>query len=205
MVHDGIDELKHERRQQKPHRVSALHHARRRAAQVRRPVLERERHARGPHAAHADAEQGADREQHAIGGREAAEEREQGVPQNREHQRTLAAPAIRRRAGADAAGHAEDQRDGPERAGESGADGEAPLNVDEQKRENREVETVQHPAKIGGDERLPLFAGDFTVPGFGRRAPRRSGDGDGYGHGARIISAMRVTSEAGSGIMFVPS
>ena len=164
VIHDGIDELKHERRQEKPHRVPALHHARRRAAQVRRPVLERERHARGPHAAHADAEERADREEHPVRRREAAEEREQRVPQNGKHQRAFAAPAIGRGAGADAAGDAEDQRDRAEQARERGIHREAPPDVDEQERDDREIESVEHPPHVGAGECLPLRGGDFAIP-----------------------------------------
>ena len=173
-VDQRIAELEDERREQEPHRVAALHHARRGAAQVRRPVLERQRHAGRPDAAHADAEQRADREQHPVRRREAAEEREQRVPEDREHQRALAAPAIGRRAGADAAGDAEDQRDRAERARERLVDGEAALNVDEQKRQDGEVEAVEHPAEVGADERLPLRRGDLAIPGAsGRAVPRR--------------------------------
>jgi len=180
-VHERIPELKHERREQEPHRVAALHHARRRAAQVRRPVLERERHAGRPHAAHADAEERADREQHPIGGRKAAEEGEERVPQDRKHQRTLAAPAIRGRPGADAAGDAEDQRDRTEQARQRGIDREAPLNVDEQKRDDGEVESVEHPGHVGAEKRLPLRGRDVAVPRTRRARRRVEGDVD---HGA---------------------
>ena len=71
-----VSELEHEGREQQAKGVPALHHARRSAAQVGRPVLERERHAGSPDAAHADAEQGAAGEQHAVGRGEAAEEGE---------------------------------------------------------------------------------------------------------------------------------
>ena len=55
----------------------------------------------------------AEREQHHVGGRHAAQERKAGVPGDREEDRPLAPVAIGERAGADAADHAEEQRDRP--------------------------------------------------------------------------------------------
>ena len=83
---------------------------------------------RRPRPTHADAEQRADREQHRVRRREAAED-ENNSAQNERHQRALPAPAIRRRAGADAADDPEEERDGPKRAGQRLVDGEAALNV----------------------------------------------------------------------------
>ncbi len=165
LTDERVGELIHERRQHESDRVARLQHPGRDPAQVRRPVLERQRHAGRPHAAHADSEERAEQEQHPIRRREPAEERKQRVPQDGKHQRTLAAPPIRGRAGADAADDAEEQRDGRERAERRLVHAERALNIDEQKAEDRVVESVEHPPKERGKKRLPLISGDLPVPG----------------------------------------
>src|SRR5207253_1569294 len=73
----------------------------------------------------------------------------------------LAAPLVGHRAGDDAASQTHDERHGAERAGEHGIDRERLLNVDEDERENGEVEAIEHPAEERGDERTPLIARQF--------------------------------------------
>jgi len=50
----------------KPKGKPALQQPRRNAAELARPVFERQRHAGRPHAAHADAKQAAEGEQHDV-------------------------------------------------------------------------------------------------------------------------------------------
>jgi len=57
-----------------------------------------------------------------------------------------------------------EQRDRSERAREHGVDAKGALNVDEDERENREVESVEGPSKEGARERAPLIARQFAVP-----------------------------------------
>ena len=53
----------------------------------------------------------------------------------------------------------------PERAGERAIDGEALLDVDDDEREDVEVERVDDPAKEHGPEGAPLIARDLPIPG----------------------------------------
>src|ERR1051326_7226312 len=133
-------------------------------------MLQRQRHARRPDAAHADPGKRAEREEHRVRSRKAAEEGKQRVPKNRKNQRTLAAPAVRGGARADAARDAKEQRDGTERAGQLRVDGETLPDVGKEARDDREIESVERPAEVTRRERPPLFARDFLVPGPASRA-----------------------------------
>ncbi len=164
VAHQRITELIHERRQQEPRRVAALQDARGDAAMFGRPLLERERHARGPHAAHADAEEPAEREQHHVARRQPAQEREARIPGNREKDRPLTAVPIGERAGADAADHAKEQRDRRQRSGEREVDLEAAPNVREDEGDDGEVECVERPGGERGQERFPFLTGNLFVP-----------------------------------------
>jgi hypothetical protein len=129
------------------------------------PVLEGQRHTRGPDAAHPDAEKRTEREQHPIARRKAAQKSEHRIPDDREHERRLPAPTIGSRAGSDASDHSADERDRSERAEEPATHREASLDVGEQESENGEVETVEGPAEKCRRERLPLIRGDLPPPG----------------------------------------
>ena len=168
VVHSRVDEREGERREHEARGVAALQHARHFAAQPRGPRFERERHARGPRAAHADAEERAADEEHGIGAGESAEERERRIPQNRRHQRDLAAPAIgercptrcRRSCGTSASRC---------RAQPASALFTVKLRWMSTSRNVRMVKsnTVEHPAEIGREEGLPLVGGDVAPPGPG--------------------------------------
>jgi hypothetical protein len=121
-------------------------------------MLEGERHAGRPLAAHADAEERPAGEEHGVGGREAAEHREQREPHDREHQWQLASPPIRRGARRRSADQTEHQRDGAQRAGQRVVDRKAALNIGKHKREDGEVEPVEHPSEERGGKRPLLLA-----------------------------------------------
>ncbi len=164
VVHERIRVLVDQRRQDVADRKAGLQHARHRTAQTRRPMLERQGHARRPLAAHADAEQRAEREEHAVARREPAQEGEDRVPQNREHQRTSAAPAIRGGPRSYAADDAEEQRDAAERAKCGPVDAEGATDVHQQERQDGEVEPVEHPPQPRREKRSPLRRVDLAVP-----------------------------------------
>ena len=91
-------------------------------------------------------------------GREAAEKRKDRQPENRQHQRQLASPAVGHRAGHDATHEPHDERHGPECSSEHGIDRKCPLDVDQDERQDGEVEAIEHPAEERRGERTPLVA-----------------------------------------------
>src|SRR4029078_4365915 len=96
--------------------------------------------------------------------RQPAEEGEQRVPENRKDQRRFTAPPVGGGACAHPTQHAADQGDTAERTRERLAHGEASLDVHEQKRENREIERVEHPRHVRGRYRAPLWWCDVLIP-----------------------------------------
>ena len=159
-----VAQLIDQRRQQEAQRVAALQEPRRDATMFGRPLFEGQRHARGPHAAHAETEQPAEREQHDVGGRTAAQERKARVPGDRKQDRALPSVAIRENARADAAEHPEEQGDRPEQAGQGPVDLEALLDVEQDERQDGEIKGVERPGRESGEKGLPLLPGDFPVP-----------------------------------------
>src|SRR5215469_14452062 len=129
------------------------------------PVFKRERHARRPHASHADSEQRADSEQHRVARRKATENAEQRQPQDGENQRRLAAESVRGSSRAQSTHQAKQKRDCSERAGEGLIYGEGVFNVDQQKTQDGEIESIRGPAKKCSEERVPLDPGNVSKSG----------------------------------------
>src|SRR6516162_3202791 len=126
------------------------------------PVFKGERHARRPHASHADSEQRADSEQHRVARRKATEEAEQRQPQDGENQRQLAAESVRGSSCAQSARQAKHKRDCSERAGEGFIHGEGVFNVDQQKTQDGEIESIRGPSKKCSEEGVPLDPGNVS-------------------------------------------
>ena len=153
-----VDELEDGRGQQVAPVPAAQQQARREPAQLRRPVLEDERHAGGPFAAHAEAEQRAQREQHRVRRREAAEaakienQRTDSISGSLRPHLSASVPAIvpptSRMTSVTV----------PERAGQRAVDREALLDVDEDEGEDVEVERVDDPPEEHRPEGAPLIA-----------------------------------------------
>ena len=158
VAEDRIDELKGRGREQIAPVPPAEQHAGHEPAQARRPMLDDERHAGRPFAAHADAEQRAKPEEHRVRRGEPAQKRKQREPQDRQHHRQLAAPSIRGRAGDGSANQAHQQRHGREQPRQPAIDREAVGDVDDDEREDVEVERVNDPADERGPEGAPLLA-----------------------------------------------
>ena len=167
-----IERREHRSRDDVSPAVAALQEARDDAAQPGRPVLDHQRHARRPLATHPNPKQRPEGEEHRVGGRESAERREHREPEDRQHQRQLAAPSIRSRASKRSADQAHHQRDRAQDPGQEAVNRERPLDVDQDEGEDREVEPVEHPAEKRRPERAPLIAVDLAVPR--RRCRRRT-------------------------------
>ena len=97
-------------------------------------------------------------EEHRVRRGEAAQEGEQREPEHRQHQGQLPSVAVRHHARAQPADQPEHQRHRAKRAGQRAVDGEALLDVDQDERQDGEVERVEQPGDEGGDEGLPLLA-----------------------------------------------
>src|ERR1700761_1496366 len=112
------NELVNNRREHEAPVEAAHEHSRSGAAQIFRPVFKREGETRGPHAAHADAEERTEGEEHCVAGGKSTEQAEERNPNDAKHQRSFAAEAIGGGAGAESTDQAEHERDGAKRAGE---------------------------------------------------------------------------------------
>ena len=197
--HDGGDG----RRKQVPDGPAALQHARGDAAAARRPVLHRERGARGPLGAHAEPEERAQHEDPAERRRQrdgAVAERE---PEDGDHQGQLAPPAVRGGAGDEAAGEAREERQ-RDRSGRGDArDAELARDVRHHEHEDGEVERVEDPPGPRGAEGAPLRARRLPPPRDGLHAHP---PGSAYSNGRSIpeelyfprIVPARVTRDAGT-------
>jgi hypothetical protein len=95
----------------------------------------------------------------------AARRGEEGEPEDRQHERKLAAPLVGGRAREDAADQPHDEGDGAERAGQNGVDGEAFLDVDQDERQDGEIEAVERPSEEGTRECTPLLTCQVLIPG----------------------------------------
>src|SRR6516165_2339816 len=126
------------------------------------PVFKGERHARRPHASHADSEQRADSEQHRVARRKATEKAEQRQPQDGENQRGLTAESVRGSSRTQSTHQAKHERDCSERAGEGLIHGEGVFNVDQQKTQDGEIESIRGPAKKCSEEGVPLDPGNVS-------------------------------------------
>ena len=155
-------------RQQKADAPRALQHAAHKAARADRPLLHRERRACRPFRAHADAEEGTEDQQEEESRREARDEIANRVPEDRDHQRRLAADTVGEPARCDGAdqphpqGQREDDRDFGRRNLEFVGD-----RLDDQQKDG-EVERVERPAQPGRPPRIPLVLGRLAPP---RHAP----------------------------------
>ncbi len=85
-------------------------------------------------------------------------QRIENISGNLRPQRSAAVPE------ADPADQPEHQRHRAQRPGQRGVDGEAALNIDEQERDDGEVEAVEQPAEISGKKCTPLRWSDLAPP-----------------------------------------
>ena len=164
IAHQRVRQLINDRRQQESGGVSALQNPGGDAAVFRGPLLEGQWHTGGPHPAHADAKEAPHGEQHHVGRRHAAQQRKRRVPGDREQDWPLAAKAIRECPGADAAEHPEEERDRAQRTGQCLVHSEALLDINQDEREDGEVEGIKRPRGERGEEGFPLLTADFAVP-----------------------------------------
>ena len=120
-------------------------------------MLERERHAGRPFAAHADPEQRAAREQHRVGRREPAED----VKSENQTMERMSGSFRPQRSAAVPAAAPPTRRNirvtVPSAPASALSIGEAALNIGENKGEDGEVEPVEHPAEERGVERALLI------------------------------------------------
>ena len=109
------DEEPYAGRKQESKADGRLEHAGGAAPRPRRPGLTQDRGARSPLGAQAEARQEAQDQEARVAPGERREPREQCVPENRQHQHTLASDVVREDAGDDSAGRPPDEGHGQEK------------------------------------------------------------------------------------------
>ncbi|HLJ78691.1 MAG TPA: hydantoinase/oxoprolinase family protein [Acidobacteriaceae bacterium] len=130
----------------------ALHDGQRFAAMLRGPCFRNQSGARGPLAAHAEAEHDAAKHELERGMREPAESGRHGVDEDAGRERAHAAGAVSEPAEDEAAGGGADQGGGHQRAAHGGGEMHLSLHRTEDERVEHDVHAVEHPAEAGGEQ-----------------------------------------------------
>ena len=148
--------------QQVAQRIALLQYAGQHTAQPRRHLLHGQRRAHAPLSAHADAEQRAQDEEAGVGGCEAGGDFDGGVEDKIDHQRQAPPVAISQQAEQKSAHRPKGQRDGDgERNGRIrlvellGDGGQA-------EGDQEEVEGVERPSEVAGQQRVAMIARRFN-------------------------------------------
>ena len=127
-------------------------------ARLRRNGFHRERAAKAPFAAHGDAEQRAQDQKDREVRRESGKRAEDRIAEDIQHQRRLASPSVAEPAEDEGADEPHRQRQEQGVGHRRHLDAELLGDVLEQEGQQEEVEGVEHPAEIGGEDRLLLLA-----------------------------------------------
>ena len=153
----AIEEAVGDRGENEAARIAALQDAGHRSARPRRDRLHRQRAAEPPFAAHRDTEQRSQNQEDPKVRRKGRERADDRIAEDVEHQRGLAPPYV-----ADAA--KDERADETHREGQEQCigdrrhiDAELLGDVLEDEGQNEEIERVEHPAEIRGDDGLYLL------------------------------------------------
>ena len=159
-------------------RIAALQDARDDPARLGRNRLHRQRAAETPFAAHRDAEQGAQHEKDDEVRGERRQRPDDRIGEDVEHQRGLAPPSVADAAEDEGADEAHRQRQEQCVGYRRHLDAELLGDVLDHEGEDEEVERVERPAEIGGEDGPLLLARQVH--------PRRSLDFGGASGGRRV-------------------
>ena len=154
----AVEEAVGDRGEQEAARIAALQDAGDGPARLGRDQLHRQRAAEAPFAAHRDAEQRAQDEEDGEVRREGGERADDRIGEDVEHQRGLAPPSVADAAEDEGADEAHRQRQEEGVGDRRHLDAELLGDVLEHEGEDEEVERVERPAEIGGEDGPLLLA-----------------------------------------------